>query len=78
MVKVNIESRLLRDHIEPKFKFNLDDYQTNQGMYQAIIDNCLVTLEALLNIHTSTSNCCPEITSKLQKAVQYVMDIEVK
>lgn len=76
--KVNIESKLLENQIKIKYKFNYDYYHTDKDMYQAIVDNCLVTLEALLNIHTNTSNCCPEITGRLQKAIQYVMDIEVK
>lgn len=44
---------------------------------QERIDECRQTLEALLKIHTGTSNCCPDITNRLELTIAYVKDVEV-
>lgn len=44
---------------------------------QKRVDECLQTLEALLKIHTTTKNCCPDITRRLGLTIGYVKDVRV-
>ena len=44
---------------------------------QKRVDECLETLRALLKVHTSTRDCCPDITNRLDLTIGYVKDIDV-
>ena len=49
----------------------------NSEYLQKRVDECLETLEALLKIHTSNKNCCPDITRRLELTIGYVKDVQV-
>ena len=42
------------------------------------IDLSIRTVKALRDIHISKKGCCPEITRKLEDALQYLRDVDIE
>jgi hypothetical protein len=75
--KVLIDHKQINHEINNQPDFFILQKGSEKELAERTVKNIESGLRSLLNIHTKTSNCCPDITRRLQNTITYVSDIEV-
>lgn len=75
--KVLIDHKQFNHELTKQPDFFILQKGTDKEMVERTIKNLEAGIRTLLLIHTKTSNCCPDITRRLENTMKYIMDIEV-